>query len=193
MLGSRYRPGLPSCEPAQYERPPTRRQRNMFPDEAVPHQRQCQATSRSKVAMQGQHAHASFELVKCGALGDGLRMLFGTSATINVRSCIVNSDNPNTRTPEDEPECLPCALQGYDQKVIEVLQSAQAEQELVATLDYLDQPLISPFQPDQPSERQLRLHTPARFSKQVIEGIRHAAGKLFKVRGPQCLEVESAR
>ncbi len=42
-------------------------------------------------------------------------------------------------------------------------------------------PLSSPFSSQQPSSRHLQYHTPARFSKEVVQGIRHAAGKLFKV------------
>ena len=72
-------------------------------------------------------------------------------------------------------------MQGYDQQVIDVMLDAYRQEQLVNTSDVLDQPLISPFQPDQPFRRELRYHSPPRFSKEVVEGIRHAAGRLFKV------------
>lgn len=72
-------------------------------------------------------------------------------------------------------------LQGYEQQVIDVMLDAYRQEQLVNVSDALDMPLISPFQPDQPLQRELRYHTPPRFSKEVVEGIRHAAGKLFKV------------
>lgn len=61
---------------------------------------------------------------------------------------------------------------------------AYRQEQLVNASDLLNLPLISPFQPDQPLQRELRYHTPPQFSKEVVEGIRHAAGRLFKVGMP---------
>lgn len=72
-------------------------------------------------------------------------------------------------------------MQGHSQQVIDIMLDVFRQEILVLKSDALDQPLVSPFQPDQPFQRELRYHTPPRFSKEVVEGIRHAAGRLFKV------------
>lgn len=41
--------------------------------------------------------------------------------------------------------------------------------------------LTSPFSSQQPPERHMHYHMPARFSPEVIRGIRHAAAKAFQV------------
>lgn len=43
------------------------------------------------------------------------------------------------------------------------------------------QVLISPFSSEQAASSHVRYHMPARFSKEVVRGIRHAAAKAFQV------------
>ena len=76
------------------------------------------------------------------------------------------------------------ALQGYDQRVIDLFLDVFRGEMEVEGAGEAGQILISPFSSLQPAARQLRNHTPARFSKEVVRSIRHAAARAFQVCFP---------
>ncbi|DBA99100.1 TPA: hypothetical protein ACH3X1_014234 [Trebouxia sp. C0004] len=79
-------------------------------------------------------------------------------------------------------EAYKARQEGFDQEVIDsFLDDARGEMVIAAAGGRLL--LNSPFTNQQPSGRRMQYHTPARFSQQVVQGIRHAAGKLFKELG----------
>lgn len=72
-------------------------------------------------------------------------------------------------------------VQGFDQEVIDLFLDALRGEMAIEGAGGPGLVLNSPFGGQQPSSRRLQYHMPARFSKEVVQGIRHAAAKLFKV------------
>ncbi len=71
--------------------------------------------------------------------------------------------------------------QGFDQEAVDLFLDAARGEMAIEAAGGAGLLLNSPFTSQQPSGRRMQYHTPARFSQQVVQGIRHAAGKLFKV------------
>ena len=71
--------------------------------------------------------------------------------------------------------------QGFHQEAVDLFLDAARGELAIEASGGAGLLLDSPFNSQQPSGRRMQYHTPARFSQQVVQGIRHAAGKLFKV------------
>ncbi len=71
--------------------------------------------------------------------------------------------------------------QGFHQEAVDLFLDAARVEMAIESAGGAGLLLNSPFISQQPSGRRMQYHTPARFSQQVVQGIRHAAGKLFKV------------
>lgn len=72
-------------------------------------------------------------------------------------------------------------MQGFHQEAVDLFLEAARVEMAIESAGGAGLLLNSPFTSQQPSGRRMQYHTPARFSQQVVQGIRHAAGKLFKV------------
>ena len=86
--------------------------------------------------------------------------------------------NLNSQVPEHR---TPFASQGFDQTVIDLFLDVFRSEMAAGGSNGPGQVLLSPFAAQQPASRHLRYHMPARFSKEVVRGIRSAAAKAFEV------------